>query len=55
MAHGRDKPKREARRPKKAKPPKHPAATRDQQVIAHVSGQDQHRWSTDQRPEDRGE
>lgn len=45
MAHGRDKPKKEPRRPKKAKPPKHPAATRDQQVIAHVAGQDQHRWN----------
>ncbi|GEM_PF-5572537 len=52
MAHGRDKPKREQRRPKKAKAPKHPAATREQQVIAHVSGQDQHRWSTENRKSD---
>lgn len=49
MAHGRDKPKKEARRPKKAKPPKHPAATRAQQTIATVSGQDHHRWSTEER------
>ena len=53
MAHGRDKPKREVRRPKKAKAPKHPAATRDQQVIASVSGQDQHRWTTDTKSEHR--
>lgn len=52
MAHGRDKPKKEARRPKKSKPPKHPAATRSQQVIANVSGQDQHRWSTQPRTEE---
>jgi len=51
MAHGRDKPKKEPRRPKKAKAPKHPAATRAQQVITTVSGQDQHRWTTDTKPD----
>ena len=51
MAHGRDKPKKEARRPKKAKPPKNPAAMRGQQVITAVSGQDQHRWTTESKPE----
>jgi hypothetical protein len=51
MAHGRDKPKKEARRPKKAKAPKHPAATRSQQVINTVSGNDQHRWTNEPKPE----
>ncbi|HZT96389.1 MAG TPA: hypothetical protein VFB34_06080 [Chloroflexota bacterium] len=54
MAHGRDKPKREKRRPKKDKAPKHPAATRDQQIISHVSGQDQHRWGTEENRSDGG-
>jgi hypothetical protein len=55
MAHGRDKPKKEVRRPKKAKPAKHPAATRGQQVIATVSGQDQHRPATTEKPDESGE
>lgn len=52
MAHGRDKPKREKRRPKKAKAPAHPAATRAQEVLSQVAGQDQHRWTTEQRDTD---
>jgi hypothetical protein len=51
MAHGRDKPKREVKRPKKAKVAKHPAAARGQQVINSVSGNDAHRWSTEPKPE----
>ncbi len=47
MAHGRDKPKREKRRPKKDKTA-HPAATREQQIISHVAGQDQHRPASDE-------
>lgn len=45
MAHGRDKPKKEVRRPKKAKAAKHPAAARGQQVIENVSGKDAHQGS----------
>jgi hypothetical protein len=48
MAHGRDKPKKEKLKPKKEKAPRHPAATRDQQVIATVGGKD--RWAGDSKP-----
>lgn len=47
MAHGRDKPKKETRTPKKAKAAKHPAATRGEQVIASVSGKDSHHTSSE--------
>jgi hypothetical protein len=52
MAHGRDKPGREKRKPKKAKTPTPTATSRSQEILSHVSGQDQHRWTTEQQREE---
>jgi hypothetical protein len=49
MAHTRDKPRREKKKPKKVKSTPHVISMREQETLSHVAGQDHHRWTTEQR------